>query len=217
MHEVNHTLPDQILMAYSTGMLPQSFDLVVATHVSICDDSRARLESFDAIGGAVLEQSAPAEMAEGSLDHMLSVLSQGNGSEAVSPRSILGEGVFPEPLQTVVGGDLDAVEWRGIGMGCKQAVVYRAGESSVRLLQIPGGVGMPEHSHGGTEMTLVLQGAYRDEVGRFARGDVEVGDSGLMHTPVAEGDEPCICLVANEARLKFTTLLPKLAQPFLGI
>jgi putative transcriptional regulator len=66
-------------------------------------------------------------------------------------------------------------------------------------------------------MTLVLQGAYRDETDRFGRGDIEIGDETMNHTPVAEAGEDCICLIATDARLKFEGLLPRIAQTFLRI
>ncbi|MEM9754924.1 MAG: cupin domain-containing protein, partial [Pseudomonadota bacterium] len=67
------------------------------------------------------------------------------------------------------------------------------------------------------EMTLVLQGAYRDEDGRYGRGDIEVAGEDVHHTPVAEDGDPCICLIATNAKLKFEGLLPRIAQPFIGI
>ena len=44
MSPVMHTLPDDVLLAYSTGQLPEAFDLVVAAHCSLSDDSRAALD-----------------------------------------------------------------------------------------------------------------------------------------------------------------------------
>ena len=46
---IRHHLSDPLLMAYSAGQLPEAFSLVVATHVSLCDDCRSRLLAFDAI------------------------------------------------------------------------------------------------------------------------------------------------------------------------
>lgn len=65
--KINHHLSDDLLMAYSAGQLPEAFSLVVATHVSLCDDCRARLAAFDAVGGAVLEKSCDVAMSSGSL------------------------------------------------------------------------------------------------------------------------------------------------------
>jgi len=85
-------------------------------------------------------------------------------------------------------------------------------DASARLLYIPGGVAVPDHGHRGMELTLVLQGAFADSTARFARGDIEIADEALEHTPVAEAGAPCICLAATDAPLRFKTMLPRIAQ-----
>jgi putative transcriptional regulator len=120
-------------------------------------------------------------------------------------------------LQTSVGGDLDAVRWRNVAMGVKQAILPTEKGASLRLLRIPAGQAMPDHGHRGMELTLVLQGAFSDAGGRYGRGDVEIADEDLEHTPVAEAGEDCICLAATDAPLRFNGLLARLAQPFFRI
>lgn len=211
---IRHHLSDQILMAYAAGSLPEAFSLVVATHVSLCDECRARASAFDAVGGAVVEDGYCA-MSDGSLDACLSRIDR---LSQVSPRPRRAEGILPAPLVGYIGGGLDAVKWRPLGFGARQAILKMSDRgASVRLLSIPGGAAMPEHSHRGTEMTLVLQGSFRDETDRFCRGDIEVADDDLEHTPVAEEGETCICLAATEAPLRFNRLIPRLAQPFFRI
>ena len=51
---IRHHVSDRLLMAYAAGTLPEAFSLVVATHLSLCDECRARAASYDALGGAVL-------------------------------------------------------------------------------------------------------------------------------------------------------------------
>lgn len=214
---VKHHLPDELLMAYSAGSLPEAFNLVVASHVSLSDDSRIRLEAYDAVGGAVLDTCETAEMSEGSLEATLALISRQPKDAILTERRVAKKGVFPQPLQDYVGGDLDDVNWRPVGMGVKQAILKTTKDATVRLLYIPSGMAMPDHGHAGTEMTLVLKGAFEDEVDHFGRGDIEVADQELHHTPVAVGPEDCVCLSATDARLKFSSLLPRLAQPFLRI
>ncbi len=218
VNQINHHLTDGLLMAYSAGTLPEGFGLVVATHVSMCDECRARAASFDALGGAVLETSAGPEaaMPAHSLTQTLERIRAGRPSAANEPRPATG-GVFPAPLAAYVGGDLDRVKWRSYGIGLKQRILPVARGSSVRLLYIPAGMAVPDHGHRGTELTLVLQGAFRDETDRFGRGDIEVANEDLEHTPIAEEGAACICLAATDAPLRFTGLLPRLAQPFLRI
>jgi putative transcriptional regulator len=66
-------------------------------------------------------------------------------------------------------------------------------------------------------LTLVLQGAFADEVDRFGRGDIEIANEDLNHQPIAEMGEDCICLAATDAPLRFNSLLPRLMQPLFRI
>jgi putative transcriptional regulator len=68
----------------------------------------------------------------------------------------------------------------------------------LRLVRIAPGKALPEHGHGGGELSLVLRGAYRDQLGRFTIGDIADLDGTAVHRPVVEDASPCICLVAAE-------------------
>ncbi|MDA7966998.1 ChrR family anti-sigma-E factor [Ruegeria sp.] len=211
---IRHHLTDDLLMAYAAGSLPEAFDLMVATHISICDHCRARAESFDAVGGHVLGEQDTATMDEGSLAATMALIAQGAPvAKPVRPAC----SVLPAPLQDYVGGDVNAIRWRPIGMGVKQAILPTTREATARLLFIPAGTAVPDHSHNGIELTMVLQGAFSDEVDHFARGDVEIADEHLEHTPTADISEDCICLAVTDAPLKFSKLMPRLFQPFLRI
>jgi len=211
---INHHLTDSVLLAYSAGTLPEAFSLVVACHISLCPQCRSTLEGLDAIGGAVLEQSDSAALAEGSLAATMAKIANTPTVGATKPYK---KSSFPTPLQDYLGGGLESVKWRRVGGGVKQAVLPTDKNASARLLFIPAGTAVPDHSHNGMEMTLVLEGAFSDEVDRFARGDVEFGDEDLTHTPIAEAGTNCICLAATDAPLRFKGVIPRLLQPIIGI
>ncbi len=213
---IRHHLTDDILLAYSAATLPEAFNLMVAAHVSLCDDCRARLEAFDAVGGAVLDDICDSVgMSDGALAATMALIA--GGPPVGVPRAARRAGVLPAPLQDYVGGDLDAIQWRPVGMGVKQAILPTSKDAAARLLLIPAGAAMPDHGHGGLEMTMALQGAFIDAGERFGRGDVEVATADLAHTPIADIGEDCICLAVTDAPLKFKSLLPRIAQPFLRI
>ena len=214
-HRINHHLPDEILMAYSAGTLPEAFSLVVAAHISMCDECRAAVESFDQLGGAVLDGADEVALSESAFEATLRMIDA--PMETQIRAKVDANALFPAPLRDYVGGDVDAVKWRPIGGGVRQAILPTSREASVRLLHIPAGQAVPDHGHNGMELTLVLQGAFRDDHDRFGPGDVEVATEDLTHTPVAEEGEDCICLAATDAKLKFRSLLPRLAQPFFRI
>lgn len=216
MSNIQHHLTDSLLMAYASGNLSEGFSLVVATHISLCDECRARLEGFEAVGGALIDADESVAVDPGSLDATLALIERGLGASA-PPTRTLPSAIFPSPLQAYVGGDLENVAWKTVGGGVKQAILESDQQTSVRLLSIPGGAAMPDHGHRGMEMTLVLKGAFRDEDDRFGRGDIEIADEDLHHTPIAEEGETCICLAATDAPLRFTGWIPRIAQPFLKI
>jgi putative transcriptional regulator len=212
---IRHHLSDQLLMGYSAGQLPEAFNLIVATHVSMCDDCRARLAALDAVGGALIEDIEEVAMGEAALAATLSrldMLPQATRSVPLRPA-----GILPAPLADYVGGDVDTVRWRKIAGGVKQAILPTSADATARLLYIPAGMAMPDHGHKGTELTLVLQGAFADENDRFGRGDVEIADQAVQHTPVALAGEDCICLAVTDAPLRFRGMIPRLAQPLFRI
>jgi putative transcriptional regulator len=216
---VKHQVNDEILTAYAAGELPEAFNVVVASHVTLCDEARVRLETAEAVGGVVLENLDGVEMPQGSFEATMQMISeQADDTIRTEPAPAAPKcDVLPAPLIDYVGGSLEQVRWRSLGMGAKQAILKTTNDATVRLLYIPAGCEMPDHGHDGLEMTLVLQGAVLDGGERFARGDVEIADEDLEHTPVADIGEDCICLVASDAPLKFRGLLPRIAQPFFRI
>lgn len=214
--EITHHLTDALLMAYAAGTLPEAFGLVVATHVSMCDECRARLGAFEAVGGTVLDRCGTEDLSAGAFEATMARITGAPAPrrEAARPAP---RGIFPAPLAEYVGGDLSGVRWRPVGMGVKQAILPSSREASVRLLYIPAGAAVPDHGHRGTELTLVLQGAFLDDGVRFGPGDIEVANEATEHTPVADIGEDCICLAATDAPLRFRGLMPRIAQPFLRI
>lgn len=210
---IKHHLTDDLISGYSCGSLTEAVSLAVATHVSMCDDCRAALESYDALGGGILETvdidttqnvSFAATMAK------IKALPDAPRTKPVATN-------VPAPLVDYIGTRLENVKWRPIGMGVKQAILPTSKGAIARLLYIPSGTAVPDHGHNGLELTLVLQGAFRDESDEFAAGDIEVANEDMNHTPVAFGDQDCICLAVTEAPLRFSRMLHRVVQPFLKI
>lgn len=210
---IRHHISDPLLTAYAAGTLPEAFGLVVATHLSLCDDCRARAGAHDAVGGALLSEVAPVRMADHSLDAVMARLDRGTPIR----RRTQGDAATPAPLADYIGGTLNIVKWQSLGMGVRQSILPTDRLASARLLYIPAGQAVPDHGHRGMELTLVLQGAFTDATDHFGPGDIEIATEDLQHTPVAEPGQPCICLAATDAPLRFRSLIPRLAQPFFRI
>ena len=213
-HSIKHHLTEDLLMAYATGALPEAFSLTIATHISLCDDCRAALMAYESVGGAVMDQGEAAELDADCLSRTMALIAAGPKEPIARTKR---DSVFPVPLADYIGGGPDKVKWRSAGGGVKQAILPTAKGAVARLLYIPAGSAVPDHGHRGVELTLVLQGAFKDEEGHFSRGDIEVATESDVHTPIADEGMPCICLAATDAPLRFKGILPRIAQPFLRI
>ena len=209
---ISHHIPPEIMAAYASGSLPHAFALVVATHVSMCEDCRAELAAQEAAGGVVLEATDSAEVSAGLKADVLSML---DAPAPFEPAPARRSGVFPGPVMEALKGK--PPRWKSLGGGVRQCVLTGEGGSVSRLLWIPPGKPVPDHGHNGLELTLVLQGAFSDATGHFKVGDVEVATDDLNHVPTADAGAPCICLAATDAPLKFNSFLPRLLQPLFGI
>ena len=213
---INHHPDIATLMAFSAGSLDEPYATVVATHLAMSEGGRHTLRGINAIGGALLENEAEATMSSGSLDRLMGAL--GGNTIEVSPPVQEVDGV-PLPLQRYLPDGLDGVRWKWTGPGVATADLDwgKDGKSRLMLLRVAAGRRVPEHGHGGQELTLILQGAYRDRFGVFGVGDIADHDEDVEHQPIAEPGEDCICLVAVDAKLTFRGRLMRALQPLFGL
>ncbi len=220
---VQHHISDELLLDYATGNLAEGWSIAVATHLALCPACRDRLSFMEHTGGQLLEATEVKSEETSSADSWASMKAKlgkkgGTTSSAKPVATPADIPVLPEPLRSYLGGDVEALKWKALGRGAYHIPIKTGdSESQVRLLKIPAGKPVPEHSHGGRELTLVLKGAFTDGETVFKRGDIEEADETLTHQPVATPDEDCICLAVTDAPLKFKSLLVRLVQPVLGI
>ena len=135
--------------------------------------------------------------------------------EAPEPRQAAVDLRLPRPLRDYVAGSLEDLDWhqRG-GIGEASLLADRDGFKT-RLMRIRPKTAIPEHSHHGSEYTLVLTGGFSDHTGHFVRGDVAIADPAVQHKPIADPGEDCVCLAVTDAPLRFTGPIARLLSPLL--
>lgn len=221
MSDIRHHPKTETLAAFAAGNLDEARSVVIATHLALCDECRRAVRDFEALGGVCLDSVDPVDMNESALASFWA--RAGAQERMATPASKRAANDFEldaaHPLAAYLKDGIDAIEWRPVAPGLSQYVIpaqgYRPGV--LRLLKINPGVRIPKHTHGDEELTLILRGSYTDEVGDFARGDLADLDGGVLHAPLATGDEPCVCLIATSAPLRFKTLVGRFVQPFIGL
>jgi putative transcriptional regulator len=216
---VNHHPDITTLMAFSAGTLDEPYAAVIATHLAMSEGGRESLRHINTIGGALLNAEPEAELADGSLDRLMDALGDDDRIDVTPHDERQSDGAVPLPLQRYLPNGLDGVRWKWTGPGVATAdlVWGNDGRSRLMLLRVGAGRPVPEHGHGGQELTLILSGAYRDRFGVFAKGDIADHDEDVEHQPIAEPGDDCICLVAVDAKLTFRGRLMRALQPLFGL
>jgi len=214
----NHHATDETLMRYAAGTLATGPAIVVEAHLSACPACRARVGTFEAIGGAVLEQSGSTPLSP----HALSdVLARIDAEEGVSP----GDAPPPAPVEidgvrlpdSLRGCEIGRWRWIGPGMRMSRIGVPHDPEANLILLKSGPGRALPDHGHVGAEYTYIVSGSYTDRLGQFRPGDLAEVDEDVEHQPVVDADGECICLAAMEGKMRFNGFIGRMLQPIFGI
>jgi putative transcriptional regulator len=204
-----HPAPDELLLDYATGALPEGPALAVALHVALDPAARRTVERLHALGGEWLEAEA-AEMDVGALDDVLSRLDDVDPASA-APSERPGFAWAPAVLRTYIEGK----QFRRSLGGFDEIPIDLHGDTHrVSVLRLQPGEGMPKHRHVANEYTVVLQGGYTDNTGNYGVGDFAVGPGPQQHEPIADPGEPCIALIVVEKPLVVTSFWGRLATPF---
>jgi len=211
---------DELLMDYAAGSLAEPIAVLVATHLALCPACRARVETFENVGGALLEElngeavdRSLRETVLARLDETPSELAPMGHLRTPSPVDLR----VPEPLRGYLGDGLDNLAWKRRGPVGEVRLMVDHPIITSRLLRIKAGTAMPQHTHEGTELTLVLTGAFTDRGNHFQRGDVAIADASVDHCPVADPGDDCYCFAVNDAPLRLTGRLSRFLNPFVRI
>jgi putative transcriptional regulator len=216
--KITHHLDEATIIAYAAGTLGEAHGFAVATHLAYCNECRSAVREAEWLGGEILNEQDAAAVSDSCRAATLASL------DGILPAKRKQPVACASGLPAVVGNllgnqPLDQLKWKtkAPGVATFEIPMSPGSKTHLQLLRIGSGRKMPEHGHGGEELTVILQGSYSDHTGRYMKGDVADLDEDIEHQPKVDSDVDCICLVATEAPTRFKSIWARLAQPFIGI
>lgn len=213
---------DPMLRAFAADELPLPLAVGLSAHCELCPDCAARLKTFEEeLAQQYLASPAEPELAsrddvalDAGLDAMLAgILAQPEPVAAPVidlPRA--------EPTELEVAGHAYRLprvlaryrspKWRHIGAIRQQSLPLDEMGARASLLHIEAGGRIPEHTHQGYELTLLLAGTIEDGDTRYKAGDFIWRDASHSHSP--HTPDGCLCYTVQDAPVQFTKGLSRL-------
>ncbi len=206
---------EELILDFARGALEEGRSLVLQVHLAVCPACRAALGLAEAVGGALLAEIEPAELAPDALEQALARLDLEPPPPAEAPRPPDWIRVPPEVLAAAEHERREAAPgvWVAHVTGPRSA----GGGARSYLLGVGPGIAVPMHTHRGREFVCVVKGAYKDRGRIYRAGDFAENDESVEHQPRVTRDGECVCLIAADDLLVPRSLAARLLQPLVGI
>ncbi|WDE04185.1 cupin domain-containing protein [Thalassomonas viridans] len=216
---IRHHPKETLLKAFVSGELAASLSAAIAIHVDMCPLCREKTDAFTKVQAA--ESFGPEALFEDNDIYDLAEIDYDGMIEAI----VADEQIAPVPVRlpkkVTVGGqdytlpqaisNLQLDKFRQLGKLSRARFQLGEGPVHTSLLHIQPGGGVPEHTHKGYELTLLLAGEFSDAQGSYVPGDFIMLDEHHTHNPVSE--QGCLCYTVVSKPLRFTHGINRLLNP----
>ena len=192
MHN-SSVLKNELIFQYASGTTSLAKSLITSTYLYLNSKEISTYNFFESYCGEEL-----------------------NNSELIKPKNLKAEDCISKknenlrsnnlintsPLNKFIKNFTD-LKWKKIFRGFYEHTFNISLDEKAKLIKMDPGSKVPLHSHNGKEYILVLEGSFCDEYGTYSKGDLQINDSKIKHTPLANNKEGCICLIITEDDLIF--------------
>ncbi len=207
-----HPKPE-ILIKYASGHLSSAYAMAVELHTKFCVGCSNHVTELENIGGKLLNSSQNSSVTTGFDELMLKI--DNLDKETNKP---IETGHIPADINTIMQLAKTSGRkrnWKPITSKISNLAVDLGNKDyDVNLIKIKAGSKVPAHTHKGTEVTVVINGSFKDAYGDYNVGDFLIRDASYNHSPTADVD--CICFAVTDAPLHYTGLFGPFINWFAG-
>lgn len=218
---IKHHPKFELIQSFVDGDLPASLSAAIAIHADMCPQCQQQIANLtDQVAEVSFEEAfldrfivdEQQSVDAFDIEDMIAQITLSDDIDKVEPRvekTVLFNNkhyILPAALNNMSLGKTSQ-----IGKLSRTRIQLNENEIHTSLLQIEPGGGVPQHTHKGFELTLLLDGSFNDERGEYVKGDFIMLDGTHTHNPTSA--KGCLCYtVANDA-LHFTQGINKLLNP----
>ena len=217
---INSHPNDNLIKAFVEGMLPSADALLVSAHCDMCSQCLHKTRIFtdnaakdvfathDDVDSNIMREYVSMFESITFDDTLLDSIHTEH-----KPRYVTIEG-RSFALPATLARFADSVgEWTHLVGKLWQASVDIGGDHCAHFIFMEKGASVPEHTHKGNELTLVIQGQFADGITSYSSGDFIALNEKHTHSPTAQRHEGCLVFTILDEPLHFTSDWAQLVNP----
>jgi putative transcriptional regulator len=222
---ISHHPTSEMLLEFSEAIISTATSVAVSAHLALCQRCKSKAEDMEAglaegLLGHTLDSTVHTTGsgdAEIDLDAMMSAITAQAPSVGTAESTITAHEIVVGDLAIKIPAVLGKLaanlsRWKHYRNGISLANVPVDNISQCDFLYMKPGGKVPMHTHGGSEITLVLDGQFEDDDGVYNVGDFLVRDASVTHT--TETKEGCLCFTVLEQPVIFKKGLARVLNFF---
>jgi putative transcriptional regulator len=207
-----------MLVEFSAGTLDTATSICVAAHLHFCKCCRDEVARLDEVGSQLMAISSPETIDDALFDKIMAKIDDPQSTVDATPTMKTGVSGFPVHVNKLLHSSAKTPVWKRLSKSMQEAKLFTGQDKfEVALHKICAGGVTPKHDHRGLEYTVVLKGSFSDEKSVYTEGDFIIRKPGDVHQPMGAKNGECICLSAQEAPIKLTSLLGYFLNPWLRV
>lgn len=210
---MRHHPTHELMSVFASGELPASLSIAVAAHIELCRDCQTLVNRItQQAAQQEFTSLTPQQDHEEDFSDMIAQITQDDAlfeMAQASEQTIEFKGQYytlPRALQS-----LSVQKPQKLGKLTRSRIDLQEGSLKTSLLHIEPGGSVPIHTHKGFELTLLLDGEFEDEMGKYQKGDFIWLTGEHEHTPTTTTG--CLCFTVSNDALQFTQGISKLLNP----
>jgi putative transcriptional regulator len=211
---------EEIAILYHQGKLSIAENQLYAAFLEMNQDARDEIAFYDFLSGEFIQETPQIELSDDALERALARIERPISENTYEKKE---NTKLPEFLKgfdipnSIARLEFQNRYWAAPGVWIAKTRPNGIDNSVSYLMYAKKGLQMPEHDHGGREMTLVLQGSLKDANSAAQIGEIMIADCDYNHSPMIGEEIDCLCFICANSPIIPTNLLGKILQPFAKI
>lgn len=219
---IKHHPKFELIQSFVNGELPASLSAGIAIHADMCSECKQQIGQLtEQLSYASFEEVTPdrfsvdeteTNFANVDFEQAIAAITESSDIDIVEP-PIEKNITFKDKVYSLpsVLNNMALGKTANIGKLARARIQLDENEIHSSLLHIEPGGSVPEHTHNGFELTVLIAGKFSDEKGEYVPGDFIMLDKKHQHHPVSE--KGCLCFTVANDSLHFTQGINKLLNP----